>query len=117
MAKRKCELLVENLSKSTDYEEIREDLLKQLRINQTSGKYYLDMIEDYMDLWLTKNLLLSDIKSRGVTVRYNNGGGQYGYKKNESVEQVLKVNTQMMKILDGLGIKPSTSGGGDDEEL
>lgn len=117
MAKKKCELLVESLSKSTDYEEIRSDLLKQLAANQTAGKYYLDMIEDYMDLWLTKNLLITDVKTRGVTVRYNNGGGQYGYKKNESVEQVLKVNTQMLKILDSIGIKPSTSGGGEDDEL
>lgn len=117
MAKRKCELLVESLSESTDYEEIRSDLLKQLTINQTAGKYYLDMIEDYMDLWVTKNLLLADIKTRGVTVRYNNGGGQSGYKKNDSVEQVLKVNTQMLKILDSIGIKPSTSGGGEEDEL
>lgn len=117
MARRKCEVLVENLSKSTDYVEIKEDLLKQLNANQTHGKYYLNMIEDYMDLWMTKNLLLLDIKTRGVTVRYNNGGGQSGYKKNESVEQVLKVNTQMIKILDSLGIKPSTSGYGEDDEL
>lgn len=117
MAKRKCELLVENLQGCTDYMDIRADLLKQLAINQTAGKYYLDMIEDYMDLWVTKNMLLTDIKTRGVTVRYNNGGGQSGYKKNDSVEQVLKVNTQMLKILDSIGIKPSTSGGGEDDDL
>ncbi|MFD1405995.1 P27 family phage terminase small subunit [Robinsoniella peoriensis] len=117
MAKRKCEVLVENLKGCTDYEDIRSDLLTQLKMNQTAGKYYLDMIEDYMDLWITKNLLLTDVKSRGVSVRYNNGGGQSGYKKNDSVEQVLKVNTQMLKILDSIGIKPSTSGGGDDDDL
>lgn len=115
--KRKCELLVENLSKSIDYEEIRSDLLKQMKMNQTTAKYYLDLIEDYMDLWLTKNLLLTDIKSRGVSVRYNNGGGQSGYKKNDSVEQVLKVNTQMLRILDSIGIKPSGAGECDDDEL
>lgn len=117
MAKRKCELMTIELRGSTDFNEIRNDLLEQLRINQTTGKYYLDMIEDYMDLWITKNLLLYDIKSRGVTVRYNNGGGQSGYKKNDSVEQMLKVNTQMLKILDSIGIKPSTSSGGDGDEL
>lgn len=115
--KRKCELLVENLQKSTDYDEIKSDILQQLKANQTVGKFYLDLIEDYMDLWLTKNLLLADIKTRGVTVRYNNGGGQSGFKKNDSVEQVLKVNTQMLRILDSIGIKPSTSGGGEEDEL
>lgn len=115
--KKKCELMVEVLQKSTDYDEIRSDLLMQLKTNQTTGKFYLDLVEDYMDLWLTKNLLLADIKSRGVTVRYNNGGGQSGYKKNDSVEQVLKVNTQMLRILDSIGIKPSASVGGEDDEL
>lgn len=109
--------LVENLSGSTDYEEIRKDMLAQLKTNQTAGKFYLDMVEDYMDLWLTKNMLLADIKERGVSVKYNNGGGQSGYKKNDSVDQVLKVNTQMLKILDSIGIKPSASGGDDDDEL
>lgn len=115
MAKRKCEIMVANLEKSTEYEEIKEDLLQQMRMNQTTAKFYLDLIEDYMDLWLTKNLLLNDIKTRGVTVRYNNGGGQSGFKKNDSVEQVLKVNTQMIRILDSIGIKPSSAGGDDDE--
>lgn len=115
--KRKCELRIEELQNGSEYCEIKNDLLQQLKSNQTVGRFYTDLIEDYMDLWLTKNLLLDDIKSRGVTVRYNNGGGQSGYKKNDSVEQVLKVNTQMLRILDSIGIKPSTSGGGEDDEL
>lgn len=114
--KRKCELTIEALRNGDEYAEIKGDLMQQLKMNQTSGRFYEDMVEDYMDLWLTKNLLLSDIKTRGVTVRYNNGGGQSGYKKNDSVEQVLKVNTQMLRILDSIGIKPTASGG-DDEEL
>lgn len=115
--KRRCEIMVENLQASSEYDQIRSDLLQQLKVHQTAGKFYEDLVEDYMDLWLTKNLLLTDIKERGVTVRYNNGGGQSGYKKNDSVEQVLKVNTQMLRILDSLGIKPSTSVSGDDDEL
>lgn len=96
---------------------IKEDLLDQLERNGTVGKYYVDLIGDYMRLWEAKNMLLSDIESRGVVVEYNNGGGQTGAKKNDSVDQALKVSTQMLKILDGLGIKPTTSGGDPDEEL
>ncbi len=117
MAKRKCEILLEGLKGSENYNVIRTDLNDQLERNGTIGRYYTDLIEDYMDLWLTKSLLLIDVKTRGVTVTYNNGGGQRGVKKNESVEQVLKVNTQMLKILDSIGIKPSLSGGDTDEEL
>lgn len=117
MAKRKCVMLIEELKESENYNMIRSDLFDQLDRDGTVGRYYADLVEDYMDLWLTKSLLLTDIKSRGVTVTYNNGGGQRGVKKNESVEQVLKVNTQMLKILDSIGIKPSINGGDADEEL
>ena len=117
MAKPKCVMLIEELKESENYNMIRSDLFDQLDRDGTVGRYYADLVEDYMDLWLTKSLLLTDIKSRGVTVTYNNGGGQRGVKKNESVEQVLKVNTQMLKILDSIGIKPSINGGDADEEL
>lgn len=106
--------------KSKKYRDIKKDLTLQLERNRTFGKHYEDLIEDYMSLWETKEQLLEDIQLRGVTVVYNNGGGQAGLKKNDSIEQVLKVNTQMLKILDTIGIKPEAySGGGDagDDEL
>lgn len=86
---------------------IKNDLKEQLRKNGNTSRYYLDLIEDYMNLWDTKNSLFEDIKERGVVCAYNNGGGQSGFKQNDSVAAVLKVNGQMTKILDSLGIKPS----------
>ena len=68
------------------YHQIRADLLDQLERNGTLGKYYIDLVDDYMDLWVTKCLLVEDIQERGVTVEYNNGGGQAGKKKNDSIE-------------------------------
>lgn len=99
------------------YKEIERDLKDQLDRNGTVGKYYLDLVNDYMRLWGTKNMLLEDIEARGVTVEYNNGGGQSGVKKNDSIDQVLKVNAQMLKLLDSLGIKPSPAEGEDDDEM
>lgn len=99
----------------TIYKEIKEDLLDQLERNGTVGKYYIDLVDDYMDLWNTKNLLVMDIKERGVVTTYNNGGGQSGHKKNDSVDQLLKVNQQMLKLLDSLGIKPSQMDGDEDD--
>lgn len=98
-------------------DKIEQDLLDQLERNGTVGEYYTDLVADYMSLWQTKEMLYKDIDGRGVSVVYNNGGGQSGFKKNDSVDQVLKVNAQMLKILDALGIKPSTSSVGDDDEL
>ncbi len=94
------------------YQEIKSDLLDQLDRNGTTGKYYVDLIGDYMDLWVTKSLLVDDIQKRGVSVSYDNGGGQKGRKKNDSVEQRIKVNAQMLKLLSELGIKPTQSEGG-----
>lgn len=104
------------------YEEIKKDLLDQLDRNGTVGKYYVDLVADYMDMWVTKCLLVEDIQQRGVTVRYNNGGGQAGRKKNESVEQRMKINAQMLRLLSELGIHPSQVLGvvpsdGDGDEL
>lgn len=99
------------------YQEIRTDLVDQLERNGTTGKYYLDLVSDYMDLWVTKCLLVDDIQQRGVITKYDNGGGQKGHKKNDSVEQRIKVNGQMLKLLSELGIKPVQVDGDDDEDM
>ncbi|AKL96634.1 phage terminase, small subunit [Clostridium aceticum] len=102
---------------SSSYAEIKQDLLDQLERTGTVGKYYTDLVNDYMDMWVTKCLLVDDIQQRGVNIKYNNGGGQSGVKKNDSIEQRIKVNAQMLKLLSELGIKPAQTGGEDDEEM
>lgn len=104
------------MAKKATKKEIKQDLLDQLDRNGTTGKYYIDLVDDYMDLYDTKEKLIKDIKERGVTCKYQNGENQWGYKKNDSVEQLLKVNQQMLKLLDALGIKPSQDGDVDDDE-
>lgn len=90
------------MSKKND---IKKDLLDQLERNGVFGKYYLDLVNDYMALWDIKNKLIADIKKRGVSVYWCNGGGQEGYKKNESIAELNKTNAQMLKILNDLGLK------------
>lgn len=96
--------------KKTSRKEIKADLLEQLERNGTIGKYYIDMVDDYMEMYDIESKLLDDIKLRGVSVEYNNGGGQQGMKKNDSVDMLIKTNKQMLTILDALGIKPSMDG-------
>lgn len=86
--------------------EIRQALLEQLESKGAIESQYTDLVYDYMELHSTKRKLIADIRGRGVAVRYDNGGGQFGYKKNDSVDQLIKVNQQMIKILDYLGLKP-----------
>jgi phage terminase small subunit len=89
------------------YREIKQDLLAQLEKKFISRKHYEDLVEDYMAFWVIKEQLQEDIDERGVVVTYNNGGGQSGSKKNDSVSEKIKVTVQMSKILDDLGIKPT----------
>jgi hypothetical protein len=104
---------------SKEYVEIKKDLLEQLERNGTVGEYYTDLVNDYMDLWVTKCILVDDIQQRGVTVPWNNGGGQKGRKKNDSVELRIKINAQMLKLLSALGLKATEADGdsNDDEEM
>lgn len=97
-------------------DEVRQDLLDQLERNGTIGKYYTDLVDDYMSLWETKNKLQADIKKRGAKVEVATAS-TINIKTNDSVLDSLKVNAQMLKILDSLGIEPANAGGDGDDEM
>lgn len=103
---------VKRITRTKKYKDIENDLRKQLEANGTYGKFFEDMIDDYMSMYVTKTLLIEDIQKRGTIVKYNNGGGQEGYKKNEAVEMFNKTNAQMLKLLAELGLKASAMMGG-----
>ena len=105
--------------KSQIREQIRQDLTDQLERQGVYGQHFLDLIEDYMALWDTKNALIEDIKKRGVMTKYQNGQNQWGYKKNDSVANLVKVNKQMLELLKELGLRAADfeAGSDDDEEM
>lgn len=88
-----------------DEKKIRKDMIKQLKDRNILESHYISLVDDYMELWNIKNLLIADINERGVNVEWNNGGGQSGVKKNDSVNELVRVNAQMLKILSELGIR------------
>jgi len=106
---------VARTKKSELREQIRQDLIDQLERQGIYGRHYLDLVEDYMALWDTKNALIEDIKKRGVMTKYQNGQNQWGYKKNDSVSELVKVNAQMLKILSELGLKATDVSAIDDD--
>ena len=111
--------IISELKESTRYKNIMNSLVEQLSdSNGLISEHYLDMIEHYMALWTTAKALEADIEKRGVTVKWNNGGGQKGVKKNESVAELNKTLQQMSKLLESLGIKPTdVVSGSDGDEL
>ena len=103
---------VKKIERSKQFKIIKKDLLEQLEANGTYGKFFEDLVDDYMTMYITKTLLAADIKKRGNPVEYNNGGGQRGFKKNESIELFHKTNAQMLKLLSELGLKAVIPQGG-----
>lgn len=83
-------------------------IIKQLKEKQVYRfAHYQDLVNDYMKFWDFKNMLQDDIDEKGVSIEWRNSETQYGYKKNDSVSELLKVNTQMLKILYDLGVRAS----------
>ena len=92
--------------KTKEYKEIRGSLLQQLKDTNNLNAHFKGLVEDYMCLYVIKNCLIEDIGLRGVVCEYRNGATQYGYKRNDSTTELVKVNAQMLKILSQLKIQP-----------
>ena len=94
---------------------IKEDLQNQLETQGKFGKYFDDLIDDYIFFVKLKEDLQYDIKIKGLRYDCMTGNGYTTEKTNESVQNLLKVNGQMLKILQDLDLKaPSEDGEGDD---
>lgn len=108
-----------NLSKkkSKKYRDIKNSLLETLEKSKNNTPYFVNLVEDYMSLYETKEQAKAEIEEKGVMIEYQNGKNQSGYKKNDMIEVILKVNAQMIKILDKLGINIDGDLGFDDDEL
>ena len=98
------------------YRNVRRSLIDQLERSGNDTPHFLDLVEDYMKNWIVKELAYRDIQERGTSVDYRNSETQYGTKKNDNVDILLKAEQQMIKILEMLNIKPDM-GVDVDEEL
>ena len=108
---------VKLLKESKEYIKIKKDIIKQLKLKKANTPTFLSQVNDYMAMWIVKEMLISDIEERGAYIIYNNGGGQSGSKKNDSVTDLVKVNVQMLKLLDSLDIKTTTLVSGEKDEM
>ena len=84
---------------------IREDLKIQLTLQGKVGKHFDNMVEDYIYFYRLKEDLKQDIKDNGLRISSQTGNGYTTEKDNKSVDQIIKVNGQMLKILNDLELK------------
>lgn len=102
-------------SKKSD---IKKDLLDQLELQSKYGKFYVDLVDDYIYLYDLKEKLKKDLTKKGIRYNTTNGNGISVEKNNDSLLNLTKINTQMLKILNDLNIKePSDHSTGDDNDL
>lgn len=97
------------------YKDLRESLLQQLIQDGKNTPQNIDLIGTYMSFWATVEQLKWDIKERGVTVEYYTAKGDVNYKKNDNMAEMVKINGQMLRILQQLDIQTTISG--EDDEL
>ena len=103
----------DRIRKSKKCHALRQDLLDQLRAAGIDTAVNRDLVEDYISLWVIKQWVMIDIRTRGPVITYNNGGGQSGTKENPSIAYQLKLSSQMLKILKQLGLSGESAAGGD----
>ena len=98
--------------------EIKESLLEQLRLQNKRSDFYLDLVSDYMDYWSLKKKLITDIRKKGIRYETVNGNGIEVEKPNESVTNLPKITTAMLKILNDLNLKePLSNSSAEDDYL
>ena len=98
--------------------EIKESLLEQLRLQNKTSDFYLDLVSDYMDYWSLKKKLITDIRKKGIRYDTVNGNGIKVEKHNESVTNLPKITTAMLKILNDLNLKePLSNSSAEDDYL
>ena len=96
--------------------DIRSGLMEQLQEKQVLEPHFTDLVNDYVSMWDVKSELIYDIETKGVSIRYQNGENQFGYKRNDSVAELNRVNGQMLTILRELGLKAEPKKVNEDEE-
>ena len=104
-------------SRTKKYKNIKKALLEELEKNGNRTAYFENLVEDYMNFYSTKEDAKKEIEDKGLMVEYQNGATQRGFKKNEMIDVIIKVNQQMIKILDKLDIHANSELGVEDDEL
>lgn len=97
-------------------EQIRDSLVEQLTIQNKLTEYSRDLVDTYVDYWKMKEDMVKDVAENGLRIKSTSGNGFKVTKPNESVSNLPKITTAMLKILSELGLKEhmATTTAGDD---
>ncbi|MHB0802572.1 P27 family phage terminase small subunit [Bacillus thuringiensis] len=98
--------------------QIKQDLLQQLENANLNGMHYVDLVDDYITLFDTKNKLAREIKKNGPMIEWQNSESQKGMKANPATKEFRETNKSMTDLLKVLGLKePVYDGSNDDDDV
>ncbi|HFJ9309584.1 MULTISPECIES: P27 family phage terminase small subunit [Bacillus] len=98
--------------------QIKQDLLQQLENANLNGMHYVDLVDDYITLFDTKNKLAREIKKNGPMIEWQNSESQRGMKANPATKEFRETNKRMTDLLKVLGLKePVYDGSNDDDDV
>ncbi|AFQ14913.1 MULTISPECIES: P27 family phage terminase small subunit [Bacillus] len=98
--------------------QIKQDLLQQLENANLNGMHYVDLVDDYITLFDTKNKLAREIKKNGPMIEWQNSESQKGMKANPATKEFRETNKRMTDLLKVLGLKePVYDGSNDDDDV
>ncbi|MBJ8113487.1 helix-turn-helix domain-containing protein [Bacillus cereus group sp. N6] len=85
----------DDMEAEANYNELYNEILSKLaERGLAKDKVYLNMANNFMELENVKNMLIADIKTRGVTVE-----GATALKKNDSISELNKTVTSMVSLI------------------
>lgn len=104
----------------TSRRDIVNSLQMQLQDRGMQEEHYRELVADYAKYWDIGKRLKADIAKRGCKVQKLDSRGQSQIVNNESIDQLLKVSSSMLRILEVLGLSAPKGGagfGGGDDRL
>lgn len=93
--------------KKQDKLDIETDIRNQLENLSKFGKFYDDLVNEYIYLLTIREKLKTDIGEKGVRYKFTNGNGKDQEKPNESITNLIKIEQICLKIVNDLGINQS----------
>ena len=90
--------------------------MKQLELQNKTSDFYVDLVNDYVEYWDLKKKMVRDIRKNGIRYKTINGNGIEVEKPNESVTNLPKITTAMLKILSDLNLKEPLSELSDEDD-
>lgn len=95
---------------------VKGALVEQLKLQNKTADFYMDLVDDYMSYWRMKEDIVNDIAAKGLRYECINGNGVKVEKPNESVQNLQKTTAIMLKILNDLNLKEPISNSSDEDD-